>query len=172
MKKFKLFTITTICSFVIAGFYYVYIFKPDRVIVANAEWSIDITDKNQVVDTAENVFVGTVLEQKDLVEDEIGVYTPYLIKVDSNLKGEIETEEVLIAQRIGYDNREKALVKWTENDQFIEVGNSYVFSVTYDDQEKIHRIIAPEYGNVKVKDKKEKKMDSLKIEEYKEVVEN
>ena len=62
-------------------------------------------------------------------------------------------------QRIGYDNKEKKHIKLTENDQYLEVGNTYIFSLTYDDRENIYRIVAPETGNTKVKELKEKKID-------------
>lgn len=167
--KIKSLLIICLGAFFISGFSYVYIYKPDRVIVSSAEFAYDITDKNQVVNSAENVFVGTVSERQDVKEDNVGVYTPFLIKVDENLKGELQlNSEVLVSQRIGYDNKEKATIKLSEKDTYLQVGESYIFSVRYDSTYKVHRIIVPEYGNLKISNLKDKDASKTIINSYKE----
>ncbi|WP_341963497.1 hypothetical protein NM897_17055 (plasmid) [Planococcus maritimus] len=170
MKKMKALSFVCIAAFAVSGFSYEYLYKPDRVIVSEAEYLYDITDKNLVVDSAESVIVGTVIERLDVQEDEVGVYTPYKIRVEESLKGELPvTSEILISQRIGYDNNEKATIKMSKNDEYLNTGESFIFSLRLDERDGIHRIIVPEYGNVKIKEVKEKKFDSSIVNSYKEV---
>jgi hypothetical protein len=169
--KFKLFSLTSLCAFVIFGFTFVFLYKPDREVIAETEYPYDITDKKQIVNSAEYVFVGTVSEIKDVERDELGVYTPYMIKIDENLKGELALDnEVLVSQRIGYDNKEKATVKMSATDTYLKVGDSYTFSVRYDAEYDIYRIIVPEYGSVKIKEFKDKEKNHVLIKEYKEAI--
>ncbi|MBN8193407.1 hypothetical protein JI667_14750 [Bacillus sp. NTK074B] len=147
-------------SFLVSGLSYVYLYKPNDELVTHAKFAMDIYDENEVVDFAEDVAVAKVLEKNSVKEDGLGVYTPYTVEIDSIVKGKLQPgQEIQISQRIGYDNKEKKHIKLTENDQYLEVGNTYIFSLTYDDRENIYRIVAPETGNTKVKELKEKKID-------------
>lgn len=167
-KNLKILTLTCVAAFGISGFSYEYLYKPDRIIVASAEYPYDITDKEEVVNSAENVILGTVLEKLDVQEDDLGVYTPYKVLIEESLKGNLPvTSEILVSQRIGYDNNEKAHIKMSETDDYLKVGESFVFSLRYDEISKIHRIIVPEYGNVKIKNVKEKTFNSDIVSDYK-----
>lgn len=163
-SKFKLFILISIIAFGVSGLSYVYLYKPDNVVVANAEFPYDITDKDLVVESAKNVFVGTVKLKNDVEKDEVGVYTPYDVTVNENIKGELPlNEEIKVGQRIGYDNSQKATIKLSNNDTYLEPGKSYVFSVRYDSENNIHRIIVPEYGNIKLSED-----SSIKVKKIKE----
>lgn len=173
MKKrnfYKKFIIVTVSTFILSGLSYKYLYKPDNKIIAHAKYGYDITDKNLIVSDAEDVIVGTILAQKDVKEDGFGVYTPFVVKVDSTLKGSLgQDEEIIISQRIGYDNKEKATISF-ENDTYMEVGNSYVLSLRWDEPEGVYRIIVPEYGNVEVKDAKAKSMNEGIVEQFEKAI--
>lgn len=167
-KNLKVLLLTSIVAFVITGVTYKFFYKPDRVIVASAEYPYDITDEVEVVKSAENVVLGTVTDVLDVQEDEVGVYTPYKVIIEESIKGNILIdEEILVAQRIGYDNDEKAHIKMTESDDYMKIGETFIFSLRYDKEANVHRIIVPEYGNFKVKSKEDKIVNSVAVEKYK-----
>jgi hypothetical protein len=164
-------TIVSVVTFIVAGFSYEYLYKPDRSIIAHASYAYDITNEEVVVENAQHVIIGTVTKKMDERYDGLGVYTPYLVVVDTNLKGELSlNKEIEISQRMGYDNKLKATVKFRENDTYLQTGNSYVLMLTYDEHEDIYRITVPEFGNIKVKVKGSNSINEKIVNEYKEVI--
>lgn len=169
-KSLKIFICTCVASFLLAGLSYEFLYKPDRVMIGHAEYLYDIEDKELVLDSAENVVVGTVVERLEAREDEVGVYTPYKVEIEEVLKGDLTvTSEILVSQRIGYDNKAKATVKMSERDDYLKAGESLIFSLRYEESEKVHTIIVPEYGNVKIKEANEESIDSNTLKEYKDI---
>lgn len=169
-KKLKLFMVTFTVAVVGIGLAFVF-YKPDRVINYETEFAFDITDKELLVGDAPHVIVGEVVRRVEETTDDIGPITVYTIEVQEELKGALETNTLPIVQRIGYDNLKKGVVKY-QDDQYLVEGNSYVFSLRYDEMIGMHRITSPKYGNILAKEKKDQSYKDEVIADFKEAVKN
>lgn len=87
----------------------------------------DLKNITQVVDFADNVFVGVV---ERYVRTNVGDYpeTIYAVRVVENLKGELEKDSVVEVTKVGGLNRSNRRYVLFENDILPSVGSTYVFS--------------------------------------------
>lgn len=164
-------SILLVAAILLAGALAFFAYKPDRVITVNAEFAFDITDKELLVGSAGHVVIAKVLEKVKETTDGIGPVTIYTVKIEDELKGSLETDTISVAQRIGYDNLKKGVVKF-EDDDYLTEGNSYILTLSYDIVFEKYRIVAPKYGNVLVKDKGNKAYDAELVAEFKDAVQN
>jgi hypothetical protein len=163
----KVWIMTTALAVALAAFgSYKYLYKPDHVVVMDAEQAFDVTNKELLVGWADDVFVGTVELKEKESKDEVGPYTVYKVKVEETIKGSLKGS-VAISQRIGYDNNKKALFKF-EGDDYLVANKKYLFVSKYDAKTKTHRIV-PVHGDI-VLDTSEK--ESKVKQEFKEAKKN
>jgi hypothetical protein len=97
----------------------------------------DLENTTQVVDFADNVFVGVV---ERYVRTNVGDYpeTIYAVRVVENLKGELEKDSVVEVTKVGGLNRSNRRYVLFENDILPSVGATYIFSsrISVDKNEK------------------------------------
>lgn len=97
----------------------------------------DLKNTTQIVDFADNVFVGVV---ERYVRTNVGDYpeTIYAVRVIENLRGELETDSVVEVTKVGGLNRSNRRYVLFEDDILPSVGQTYIFSarISVDKNEK------------------------------------
>lgn len=167
----KVFLGATLSSFIVGGILY-YNNQSSREVVAHGEYPYDITKKENVTESAKQVFVGKVIKKLEAQTDENDrKYTTYSVEVEESLKGELKADsEIVVRQSIGYDPLQKATIKMDEEDDYLEEGSSYVFATSNIQNKDIYQIKVPVKGNLKIKDKKDKLPNETILKEYKDAI--
>lgn len=148
---------------------YVFLYKPDRVIIVKPEWAFNINKKELLVGWADNVFTGVVVKKEKEIRDEVGPLTIYRVRVEKNIKGNL-AGEVTVMQRIGYDNLRKALFKF-EGDDYLQEGRRYLLVAKYNEVLKSH-VIVPVTGHILIDSAEKEKAVLLEFEEAKKKQKN
>ncbi len=109
-----------------------------------SNYVININDPEEVVEFADNVFVGKVEKVDETI---ITNYpeTRFLIKVLENIKGKL-TETALINQIGGYEGNDLFLM---EEDELLKEGNTYLFA-TINSNENDTKTIIPVGGSIEI----------------------
>ncbi|WP_079509246.1 hypothetical protein [Mesobacillus jeotgali] len=108
-----------------------------------ASYAFDISDHNQLVGWADNVFVGKVIEAEGTSNEDGMLETQFRVEVAENIKGHLEGM-IIVNQQGGYEGNKLLLV---ENDQLLKEGESYLFISRHNNQRKWHSIV-PVYGDI------------------------
>jgi hypothetical protein len=131
--------------------------EPETVIVHTTS-AVNLSNKNQLVGWADNVFIGKVVKKKGTKKIDINTLpeTQFAVEVKKNIKGEL-SGSVTVNQQGGYDEEEKKLYL-IEHDKLLEDGKKYLFVTKYNKEQNFHTLI-PEYGNLLVEsDDKQNKL--------------
>jgi hypothetical protein len=105
--------------------------------------AFDVTDSKRLVGWADNVFIGTVLEQSGTSDATGMLETQFKVEVSENIKGELQGK-VTINQQGGYEGKNLILV---ENDQLLKEGESYLFISRRNEEQDWHTVV-PVYGDI------------------------
>lgn len=149
MKKISITLVSIVCFTIISFAAYDIFNKSDNVIIPEAEYAFDVSNRDLLVGWAENVFVGTISQKVRESKDEVSPYSVYNVKVDENIKG-ILNGIITITHRVAYDNEEKALFKF-EGDDFLIENSKYLFVSRKDPKTGTHTVV-PVYGTILLDD--------------------
>lgn len=125
-------------------------------------YGFEVKDEEKLVGFAENVFTGRVIErvgsEEMSVPSDSGIpQTQFTVRPLENIKGEL-TGPVTVNQQGGSmkQNGEKKKVL-IEGDPLLEPGEEYLFVTRYEESKNWHTIAAQPFGDVKIKDKDQRK---------------
>ncbi|WP_299092337.1 hypothetical protein [uncultured Metabacillus sp.] len=118
--------------------------EPETVIVHTTS-ALDLSDRNQLVGWADNVFVGKVVKKKGSKKLNTLPETQFAVEVKKNLKGEL-TGTIVVNQQGGYDEEEKKTYV-IEHDKLLEEGKKYLFVTKHNKEQNFHTLV-PEYGDL------------------------
>ena len=93
----------------------------------SACWAIDITNLNQVVGYADQVFIGYVNNQTGTDYSFAAPLTMYDVTVISNIKGDAPIGETVTVAKDGGLSKDGSVYILYENDSLLEVGQYYAF---------------------------------------------
>lgn len=154
-----------IASLILIALLFYYFLPSNSVVVMDAEYAFDLSDTEQLVGWADNVFVGKIQRIVNTVNDDISPVTTYEVSVVENLKGEL-SGTVLVSHRIGYSHLQRATFKF-KNDNYMKTSESYIIICRYD-KEKGTYMVVPTYGDIKLEENTRKEQ----ILDYKENIKN
>ena len=151
--------------------------EADRADVVSAEvdYAFDVRDERKLVGFSTNVFFGRVLDRSGSegiptsVPGETVKQTQFSVEVGENIKGEL-SGTVTVNQDGGAaddGHADHEHLELVEGDPLLVPGQEYLFATRYDAQKGWHTIAAQPYGDIKVKDKTNKKALKDKFEKAK-----
>jgi hypothetical protein len=153
--------------------------------IAQASYNFNVADERLLVGSADNVFVGRVVEVKDNLstsgpsEDPPLAQSQFAVEVLENIKGQL-VGTVTINQGGGYveyhadrDYPEDGVHKGErvrqliliDKDPLLEPGQQYMFVTAYDQKAGWHELAASVAGDIKIKDNAQRK---ALVERFKE----
>ncbi len=142
MKYLKLLSILVCVSLI--GFFGTNILlnKEARVVKTHSINMFDLKNSELLVGWADNVFVGTVNLKSKETKDEISPLSIYEVKVEENIKGNLE-KIVNVSHRVAYDPDRKVLYKF-DGAEYLKEGKKYLFVSRYDSKTDTHHIVPVE----------------------------
>lgn len=124
-------------------------------------YAFDARDKRKLVGYATNVFVGSVVEETGLEGaslsgpgDKTLPKTQFSVEVSRNVKGDLGGDTVTVSQTGGYD--EEGREARVEDDSPLQLGQEYLFSTSYDEEEGRYVIVAQPFGAVLIEDEEQR----------------
>lgn len=128
-----------------------YSFVDKDTVTIHPSYAFDPNQKEQLVGFSSNVFIGTIVKKEKEIQDKPMPVSVYTVSVDENIKGEL-MGEVKVLQRIGYDEKGKAEVKY-EGDNYLTEGEQYLFTTNVNNKFGGYIISMPVYGNTILNEK-------------------
>lgn len=140
--------------------------------VSHPSWAYDVEDQVKLADSSKYIFIGTIEKIKGTRQDKQIkklVATDAVVRVITNLKGDISKKRVYVSQYGGYEKETDSIVTMA-GDSLYKEGETYVFFTSNNDDEFIYTIGALPYGKIKLDTPKEiaSKIKSVNIKGSKE----
>ncbi|CAM3785678.1 hypothetical protein [Mesobacillus zeae] len=119
------------------------------------EYADNYQDKEVLSRSADNIFIGEVIEESGDRKAIGGASTQFSVRITQNLKGAL-IGDVTINQMGGYyKEKGKLYLLQYENDSMLQPGQMYVFAVNRNKPKNWYNMV-PKYGKVPVKTEQEK----------------
>ena len=146
---------------------------------AEADEGFDVTDERLLVGFAENVFVGRVVDRVASAEMKVSGPDPgppvtlFAVEVQQNIKGELPVgEKVTVGQMGGYSKADSAVQLYGDDmenpDPLLEPGQEVLFVTRPSGSGDWLQITTSGYGDVRIKDKEERRKLVEKFKKAKE----
>ncbi|MBC2100646.1 cell surface protein [Listeria booriae] len=153
-------------------------------------YTVDVDNPEEVVGSVDYVFVGKVLEEtgtsyknkvpvevdSDTIEYIGDAYTNYKVKVISNIKNELVTDNVIEIAKLGGIREDKSAYDVFEDDELPVQGETYIFTAFTQDDGSL--LVSGANSNIRF-DEKPSKVNTEKAvasteeyQEYQEAVDN
>ena len=124
---------------------------------------VDLTDDNKLVGSANNVFVGRVVEEVGTKTDRSQPQTQFDVEVIENIKGNLKGN-IIVNHEAGLKEIDgKNYLYITEGDSLIKPDNEYLFVTRYSDTNDWYTV-APAYGKLLITDEMEKQNQVKRFE--------